>query len=311
MSDSNPALPAPQSPNPTAISPARNGRHRRAVAGLSPIQVLALVAIALCVGATAWARISSEALATVQIPLAGVSLLCAFMSPAALPDWRGKVGFVVFMLFTGFVALTPDLTERDPAPILDDTVGIHPSAGHGTQTLRPGRPRRSGELGVAAAYLHLRSLPGAPDPPAPAADEPAATPRGGTDPLVLRLDSIVAIHDGSAGTTDWRFDVYVNRHLQRSLGRDIYQDTPARRTTRFVGPGWPIVSLALTRNNTLTVQVQGVRSALFGNYMASGRSETFPLDELDGGRPKQVVVPVVSDRADHGEFSFFFTVRRV
>jgi hypothetical protein len=125
--------------------------------------------------------------------------------------------------------------------------------------------------------------------------------------VTLQLDSIRAIHDGSSGTSDWRFDVYVNRYLQLPLGRGTYHDTPGGRTRRI----GRVARFPAQNARTVQVQVQGIRSALFGNYEAGGRSEPFPLSELDHGRQKQVTVPVVADEEEHGQFNFYFTIRRV
>ncbi|HEX8244386.1 MAG TPA: hypothetical protein VF541_12845, partial [Longimicrobium sp.] len=144
---SNLALPAPQPPNSAAFGP--HGSAPGPWLGLSHTQKLALAAVAVCVAATAWAAITEVDLNEVRIPIAGISLLCAFMSPAALPDWRGKAAFVVFMLFTGFVVLKDDPT-RDAAPRILESAGQDQA---GSRSLRAERPRRGSEFSVAAAQL--------------------------------------------------------------------------------------------------------------------------------------------------------------
>jgi hypothetical protein len=274
---------------------------------LNSTQRLAIVAIFLCVAATVAAAVTEMDLNKVRIPLAGISLLCAFMSPAALPDWRGKAGFLVFMVFTGFVVLREDPTAR-PADTYLGQVQTPPRDGR--QSIRTGV--RLGE--AAAAHLRLDSSAEAPGPRGVGFHGPAAAsePRhlAITAPISLRLDSIRAINDGSPGTSDWRFDVYVNRYLQLPLGRGTYQDSPDQHTKTFTQAERRIVPAVLSQNS-LTVQVQGIRSALFGNYVASGRSEPIPLAELEHGQAKQVIVPVRADEVEHGEFSFFFTIRRL
>jgi hypothetical protein len=274
--------------------------------GLTRIQGLAIVAIILCVAATVGAAVTEMDLNNVRIPIAGISLVCAFMSPASLPDWRGKAGFIVFMVFTGFVVLREDPTARPADTYLDD-VQTPPRSGR--QSIRTGI--RLGE--AAVAHLRLRSPADAPDSRVVGSDGPAAVPEpprfAATEAISLRLDSVRAINDGSPGTSDWRFDVYVNRFLQLPLGRRTYQDSPHRQTKTFSRTETRIVPAALPQNS-LTVQVQGIRAALFGNYVASGRSEPVPLAELEHGQPKPVIVPVRADVVEHGDFSFFFTIRR-
>lgn len=295
---------APQPPA-SAASPSAPGHPSAAGGGLglSRIQGLAIVAIFLCVAATVAAVITEMSLYKARYPIAGISLVCAFMSVASLPDWRGKAGFVVFMVFTACVALKEDPTTKQPAPYLDDVQAPPRSSRQSTRT--------GGRLGEAAvAHLRLGSPTEVPDGRSGGLHAAAPKPRrvAATEPVSLRLDSIRAINDGSPGTSDWRFDVYVNRHLELPLGLRTYQDSPRRRTktvareTRFVPAAPP--------PNSLTVQVQGIRSALFGNYVASGRSDPVPLAELAHGQSKQVIVPVRADEGHHGDFSFFFTIRR-
>ncbi|HYH81080.1 MAG TPA: hypothetical protein VEX86_14860 [Longimicrobium sp.] len=294
------ARPAPQ-PAASASSAPAPGHPPRAM-GLNRIQVVAIVAVFLCVAATVGAAVTGMDLNNVRIPIAGISLLCAFMSPASLPDWRGKAGFVVFMLFTAFVVLREDPTARPADDYLDDVPA--PSRGSPQST---GTAVRRGN--AAAAHLSLGSAADAPDARGAGLHVPEPPRFAATEAISLRLDSIRATNDGSPGTSDWRFDVYVNRHLQLPLGRRTFHDSPRQRPSAFTRAATPIVPAALAQNS-LTVQVQGIRSALFGNYVASGWSEPVPLAELEHGQAKQVVVAVRADVVEHGDFSFFFTIRR-
>jgi len=302
LSPRSPALAARRS---SPGEPPRPPRSR-----LSRTQKLALLAIFACVAATAGAVVLSSDLGEARIPIAGISLLCAFMAPAALPDWRGKVGFIVFMLFSGYVVLTPDPTSR-PVPLPEVSLRQPPTRRQ--QSLRPNLSPRGGEFRAAAAHLSLR-------PPADAPDASSGAPATGAaitlrmrqilaaDSIALRLDSISAIHDGSSGTSDWRFDVYVNRYLKLSVPRRAYRDSPDKRTLRL-GRSEAHVPVARAQND-LVVQVTGIRAALFGNFPANGTSDRIPLAELDHG-PRPVTVLVRADQVEHGEFSFHFTVRKV
>lgn len=78
-------------------------------------------------------------------------------------------------------------------------------------------------IGNVFELADKRAAPSPPASPAPrdaAGDAPASAPAS----RELRLDRIVVLHDGSPGTTDWRFSVEVDGEPVLSLRQDGLDD---------------------------------------------------------------------------------------
>lgn len=114
---------------------------------------------------------------------------------------------------------------------------------------------------LTAVYVNLRNDRDAPPPappavataPATAAAQPQAPATATAQPLRLRLDRIAVRHDGSVGTTDWRFAVEVDGQPLFVFRQDDLDDTGGRNVALPKDAGGE-VELAPGRTAKVTVK---------------------------------------------------------
>jgi hypothetical protein len=125
---------------------------------------------------------------------------------------------------------------------------------------------------IAAAstlYVNLREdARPAPDPTppapvsaaaAPAAASAAAAPKIATQPrkLLLRLDRVQVDNDGSAGSTDWNFQVSVDGDPQFSVPMPALDDTPGENLVRPADPEQASAEIELPAGRSVALSVNG------------------------------------------------------
>ena len=93
--------------------------------------------------------------------------------------------------------------------------------------------------------------------PAPQASPQPAEPAG---PLELRVDRIVVQHDGSPGTTDWRFSIEVEGEPMLAFQQEAMDDTEGRNVAV---PDEPSVRVRLGERGNARVVVKARRGSWF------------------------------------------------
>lgn len=104
------------------------------------------------------------------------------------------------------------------------------------------------------------AVPVAPEPsPQTGAPSQAQTARK-DGPVELRIDRIVVEHDGSPGTTDWRFSIEVEGEPMLAFQQDALDDTEGRNVAV---PGEPPVRASLGERGNARVVVKAWRGSWF------------------------------------------------
>ena len=146
---------------------------------------------------------------------------------------------------------------------------------------------------LTGVYVNLRDNREAavapPKPPAPAAHRAATTTLATTpEPLRLQVERITVEHDGSRGTTDWRFTVEADGDPLFAFSQDALDDSGGRNV---VVPKDAAGLLHPTPGKPVRLTIEGWRGGLLGfgaKPVASG------VAVLSGGG----VVPPVRVEAD-------------
>lgn len=159
---------------------------------------------------------------------------------------------------------------------------------------------------LTGVYVNLRGDNAAPKPeqttaatPAPA--KSAATPQRKPEKFRLQLDRIAVQHDGTVGTTDWRFAVEANGQPLFVFQQDDLDDTGGRNvaTPKDVGA---VLRLLPAQANRITIK--GWRGSRF--RLSPGEPDVSGEGAMsDTG----VVAPieVKAEQAEAGAFVFYFS----
>ena len=139
----------------------------------------------------------------------------------------------------------------------------------------------------------------------PAVPVPAPAPAAPAGPVRLQvaLDRIAVDHDGSLGTTDWRFTVEADGQPLLAFEQDDLDDTGGRNVVR---PKDVSAGLRVAPDTPAKLEIRGWRLSRFrmqGEPDATGEA----MLAADGG---DVSVPVRAKDAAGGAFVFYFQVDR-
>lgn len=148
------------------------------------------------------------------------------------------------------------------------------------------------------------AAPTAPLPaPGTAGSSAGGTSQGGAVPgkIALQIARIVAVHDGTLGTTDWRFTVDVAGQPLFAFQQNDLDDTPGRN---IAVPKQADATVRLPASAGVPVLIRGWRLSRLrsgdGAPDATG-SGTLSADGSD------VQVDVVAKRPEDGEFRFYLS----
>ncbi|MFL5539165.1 MAG: hypothetical protein ACJ8J0_09235 [Longimicrobiaceae bacterium] len=136
------------------------------------------------------------------------------------------------------------------------------------------------------------------------APAPAAAAQEGLRARVV-LDSVRTLHDGTAGSTWWRFDLNVNSVHAVTIPQRSYD---RRRDKNLLYLGGE-VTIVVPQSSRLSLHMRGLRDAWIGVRQANGYAH------IDGAalQPEQPVhgqILVRSDNPNDGDFIFYYTVVR-
>jgi len=160
---------------------------------------------------------------------------------------------------------------------------------------------------LTGVYVNLRDDKTAPEPEPTAAAAPAQAKTalipmpGKAEKFRLQLDRIAVQHDGTVGTTDWRFAVEANGQPLFVFQQDDLDDTGGRNvaTPKDVGA---VLRLLPAQANRITIK--GWRGSRF--RLSPGEPDVSGEGTMsDTG----VVAPieVKAEQADAGAFVFYFS----
>jgi hypothetical protein len=119
---------------------------------------------------------------------------------------------------------------------------------------------------LTGVYVNLRDNrePAVPTPPAPAlqrASTAMPTPVPPTGPLHLQVERITVEHDGSRGTTDWRFTVEADGEPLLAFSQDALDDSGGRNVAV---PKDAEGLLRLPPGKSVLLTIRGWRGGLLG-----------------------------------------------
>ena len=132
------------------------------------------------------------------------------------------------------------------------------------------------------------------NPPAPKA--PAAGPTA----ILLTLDRIDVLDDGSNGSTAWSFDIEGGGEGLFSLSSRDYVDTGEEAVARPRGSDPTIARLVLVPGQQMPIKIVGHSTGLISRVSASGSAR------LRADRPL-APIEVTADKGKAGRFVFHFT----
>ena len=104
------------------------------------------------------------------------------------------------------------------------------------------------------------AVPVAPEPSSQAGPASQSQPALREGPVELRIDRIVVEHDGSPGTTDWRFSIEIDGEPMLAFPQDALDDTEGRNVAV---PGEPPVRASLGERGNARVVVKAWRGSWF------------------------------------------------
>ena len=159
---------------------------------------------------------------------------------------------------------------------------------------------------LTGVYVNLRDDKTAPEPAHTAAATPAQTkspaaPQRKAEKFHLQLDRIAVQHDGTVGTTDWRFAVEANGQPLFVFQQDDLDDTGGRNvaTPKDVGA---VLRLLPAQANRITIK--GWRGSRFrlspGEPDVSGEGAMSDTGVM-------APIEVKAQQADAGAFVFYFS----
>lgn len=158
---------------------------------------------------------------------------------------------------------------------------------------------------LTAVYVNLRHDHDSPPPPAavqPAAvATPAAVAETGPRKLRLRLDRVAVRHDGTVGTTDWRFAVEVDGQPLFVFQQDDLDDTGGRNVAH---PQDAEGEVELAPDRPLRVEVKAWRGSRL--RLVEGEPDASGEGVLRGAGAMAPLV-VAAGPAEKGEFVLYFS----
>lgn len=125
-----------------------------------------------------------------------------------------------------------------------------------------------------------------------------------SDRLRLQLDRIAVEHDGSPGTTDWRFTVQVDGEPLFAFQQDGMDDTGGRNVSV---PESADAALRLAPERRARITVHGWRGSRF--RLPGGAPDASGDGVLDGAGTA-ATIRVVAPDPDAGAFVFYFSGTR-
>jgi hypothetical protein len=133
----------------------------------------------------------------------------------------------------------------------------------------------------------------------------AKPPAPGIVNVELQLDRIVVRHDGTVGTTDWRFAVEGDGEPLFVFSQDDLDDTGGRNVAL---PKDARTRLRMADGATLKLAVKGWRGSRF--RLPTAKPDAAGEGSLAGGGAVAQVVVAAAEPGD-GEFVFLFSAARV
>jgi len=161
---------------------------------------------------------------------------------------------------------------------------------------------------LTAVYVNLRDKDDkaqAQAQPAQAKGEapPAKAPTLLSDKLELRLDRIAVHHDGSIGTTDWRFAIEADGQPLLVFNQDGLDDTGGRN---IANPKDVATALAVPAGQHARLTIKGWRGSRL--RLIEGEPDVVGEGAVgDGGMPP---IPVKAKKDSAGDFVFYFSTNR-
>lgn len=160
---------------------------------------------------------------------------------------------------------------------------------------------------LTAVYVNLRSDKNdkAPAPLAQPKDDvqAKAAPLLLSDKLELRLDRIAVQHDGSIGTTDWRFAIEADGQPLLVFNQDGLDDTGGRNVAN---PKDVVATLAVPAGQHARLTIKGWRGSRL--RLIEGEPDVVGEGAVgDGATPP---IPVKAKKDSAGDFVFYFSTER-
>jgi len=156
-------------------------------------------------------------------------------------------------------------------------------------------------VGNVFELVDERAPPAAPELAKPA--QPPAEEAAPVGPLDLHLDRIVVQHDGSPGTTDWRFSIEVDGEPMLAFQQEALDDTGGRNVAV---PAEPAARVRDVGDRNARVVVKGWRGSWFkfGSAPdATGEGWLTPSGGIG-------TIRVAAEDAESGAFVFHFSTAR-
>ena len=156
-------------------------------------------------------------------------------------------------------------------------------------------------VGNVFELVHERPPPAAPGAAQPA--QPSTAEAAPTGPVDLRLDRIVVQHDGSPGTTDWRFSIEVDGEPMLAFQQEALDDTGGRNVAVPDEPGARVHGIG---DRNAKVVVKGWRGSWFkfgSEPDATGEGWLTPSGGIG-------TIRVEAKDAESGAFVFHFSTTR-
>ena len=155
-------------------------------------------------------------------------------------------------------------------------------------------------VGNVFKLVDERAPPVVPEPAPPAQPTEEAAPAG---PVDLHLDRIVVQHDGSPGTTDWRFSIEVDDEPMLAFQQEALDDTEGRNVAV---PDEPAARVRNVGDRNARGVVKGWRGSWFkfGSAPdATGEGWLTPSGGIG-------TIRVAAKDAESGAFVFHFSTTR-
>ena len=140
-----------------------------------------------------------------------------------------------------------------------------------------------------------------PGQPASRADEqPPLQPAKPEGPIALRIDRIVVEHDGSPGTTDWRFSIEVEGEPMLAFQQEALDDTEGRNVAV---PAEASLRVRLGERGNARILVKGWR----GSWLKFGSDPDATGEGWLTAAGGIGTIRVAADDAGAGAFMFHFS----
>ena len=156
---------------------------------------------------------------------------------------------------------------------------------------------------LTTVYINVR---GDKSPQVPAAATVAATPRPTVPAAVtlhLRVDRIAVQHDGSIGTTDWRFAVSADGQPLFVFAQDDLDETGGRNVAL---PSDAAGDIQVANGKPVKISIEGWRGSRL--RLAQGEPDARGQGVLSGAAAS--AIKVQAGKPDSGAFVFYFSATR-